>query len=78
MFAQYVELARSCSVRNNEKWINNSRVKELKMCYNGEYITNIELKDTIRSKYIDIESLGLKAKSDEEVKFKFEIVDVYE
>lgn len=62
---------------NIEKWTNNSRVKELKMYYNGEYVTNIELEDTINPQYIDIKSFGLKAKSGEEAKFKFEIVDVY-
>lgn len=62
---------------NSEKWKNNSRVKELKMYYNGEYIANIELKDTIKPQYIDISSFGLHAKSGKEAKFKFEIVDVY-
>lgn len=62
---------------NSEKWKNNSRVKELKMYYNGEFITNIELEDTIKPQYIDISSFGLNAKSGKEAKFKFEIVDVY-
>lgn len=47
------------------------------MYYNGEFITNIELEDTIKPQYIDISSFGLNAKSGKEAKFKFEIVDVY-
>lgn len=62
---------------NMEKWMNNSRVKELKMYFNGKYVTNIELEDTISPQYIDISSLGLKAKSGEEISLKFEIADVY-
>ena len=57
--------------------MDNSRVKELKMYFNGKYITNIELEDNIRSQYIDITSLGLKVKSGEEFTLKFEIADVY-
>lgn len=63
---------------NIEKQTNNSRVKELKFFFNDEYISNIELEDTINPQYINIEEFGLKAKFGEEVKFKFEIVDVYE
>ena len=63
---------------NLEKWTNNSRVKELKFFFNDKYIANIELEDTINPQYINIEELGLKTKFGEEVKFSFEIVDVYE
>lgn len=62
---------------NMEKWLDNSRVKELKMYLNGKYITNIELEDTIRPQYIDINSLDLKVKSGEEFTLRFEIADIY-
>ena len=63
---------------NIEKWTNNSRVKELKFFFYDKYIANIELEDTINPQYINIEEFGLKTKFGEEVKFNFEIVDVYE
>lgn len=63
---------------NIEKQTNNSRVKELKFFFYDKYIANIELEDTINPQYINIEEFGLKTKFGEEVKFSFEIVDVYE
>lgn len=64
----------TATIRN---WVENNRVRELKMYFNDEYVTNIELEDTMKPQYIDISSLNLKVKNGEEAKFKFEIVSVY-
>lgn len=60
-----------------KNWIENNRVRELKLYFNDEYVANIELEDTMKPQYIDISSLNLTVADGKEAKFKFEIADVY-
>lgn len=60
---------------NESKWADNGRVKTLKMYVNDKFYGYIELEDTINPQYIPL--YDIKSHSTEEMKFKFEIADVY-
>ena len=60
------------------KWEKNSRVKKLKLYYEGKPVATVDLIDTISPQYIDISSLNLVIKAKSEATFKFEIMEVYE
>ena len=63
---------------SEKTWIENNRVKRLKMYFNGEYIGIINLLDTYKPQYIDIKESNLISKK---VRgngvFRFEILEVY-
>lgn len=59
------------------KWEANSRVKEMKLFFNDEFVDMLLLEDTINPQYFDLSSYGLHAASGEEGVFLFEIVSVY-
>ena len=61
-----------------EKWIANSRVKDLKLFFDGEYIDTIHLEDTIEPQYFDLKQYNLHADSGAESIFRFEIASVYQ
>lgn len=63
--------------QTEEKWSANSRVKELKMYFNGEFVDTFELRDTIKPQYFDLDGYGLHADSGADSVFRFEIVSVY-
>lgn len=58
-------------------WSENNRVKELKMYFDGEFVTVLALDDTIKQQYFDISQFGLKVQNGETARFKFEIGSVY-
>ncbi len=60
-----------------EKWAANSRVKDLKVYFNGRYIDTIHLEDSIRPQYFDLTGYKLQAASGAESVFRFEIASVY-
>lgn len=60
-----------------EKWVANSRVKELKFSFNGRYIDTFHLEDSIRPQYFDLTKYNLRADSGAESVFRFEIASVY-
>lgn len=70
-----------CIVNGNAKsatkWQENSRVKSMKLYYEGEYLGDIELEDTIKPQYIDLSPLNIKVGNGFDAHFKFEITDVY-
>jgi hypothetical protein len=70
-----------CIVNGNAKsatkWRENSRVKSMKLYYEGEYLGDIELEDTIKPQYIDLSPLNIKVGNGFDAHFKFEITDVY-
>lgn len=60
-----------------EKWTANSRVEDLKLFFNGEYIDTFHLEDTIEPQYFDLKQYNLRADSGAESVFRFEIASVY-
>lgn len=70
-----------CIVNGNAKsatkWQENSRVKSMKLYYEGEYLGDIELEDTIKPQYIDLSPLNIKVGNGFDAHFRFEITDVY-
>lgn len=60
-----------------EKWADNNRVRELKVYFNDKYVGVVRLEDTIKPQYIDISDWNLGTANGEEVKFRFEITDIY-
>ncbi len=62
---------------NETKWQENSRVKSMKLYYEGEYLGDIELEDTIKPQYIDLSPLKIKVGNGFDAHFRFEITDVY-
>ncbi len=70
-----------CIVNGNAKsatkWQENSRVKSMKLYYEGEYLGDIELEDTIKPQYIDLSPLKIKVGNGFDAHFRFEITDVY-
>ena len=65
---------------NNEKlWKENNRVKTLLMYVDNEPYAYLELEDTINPQFFNVwENERFEINPSQEVKFKFEIVDVYE
>ncbi|MDO5446053.1 MAG: hypothetical protein Q4F31_10600 [Eubacteriales bacterium] len=64
--------------RTPETWEANSRVKELKLSFNGEYVDSLFLQDVIEPQYFDLRPYGLHADSGEDSVWRFAIVSVYE
>ena len=62
---------------NEEIWKMNGRVKQFKLYFNGTYVADLLLEDTIQPQYFSIRALGLWAASGEEFTLRFEIADVY-
>ena len=60
-----------------EQWAANSRVKELKLYFNGEYRTTLLLKDSIQPQYFDLSEFCLHADSGADSVVKLEIASVY-
>lgn len=63
--------------RTPETWAANSRVKELKFSFNGEYVDSLRLEDIIEPQYFDLTPYGLHADSGAESVWRFAIVSVY-
>ena len=64
--------------RTPETWTANSRVKELKFCFNDEYVDSLFLEDTMEPQYFDLSQYHLHADSGADSFWRFEIVSVYE
>ena len=62
---------------NAEKWKANSRVADLILYFNGEYVDTLHLEDTIAPQYFDLGKYELHADSDADSVFRFEIASVY-
>lgn len=63
--------------KDKTTWLNNNRVKTLKFYFNGKYVCDLNLDDTIIPQYFDLSAYKIHADSGEEVTFMYEIVDVY-
>ncbi len=63
--------------KNEKAWKNNSRVKSLKLYFNDEFVTTLEIEDSMKPQFISLSSLHLSARDSEESTFRFEIADVY-
>lgn len=63
--------------RTADAWKANSRVHELKMYFNNEYICTLPLLDTMEPQYFDLLAYQLHAGSGAESTFRFEIASVY-
>lgn len=63
--------------RTPEAWAANSRVKELKLFFNGAYVTAFTLADSIEPQYFDLTPYRLHADSGADSVFRFEIASVY-
>jgi hypothetical protein len=61
--------------RSEKLWRANSRVKDLKVIYNGRYLTTVHLEDTIKSQRIALPKMVFRPGRQE--KITFEIADVY-
>jgi hypothetical protein len=61
--------------RSEKLWLANSRVKDLKVLYNGKYLTTIHLEDTMKPQRFDLPKMLLRPGRQE--KITFEIADVY-
>lgn len=63
--------------KNTETWLNNSRVKRLKMYYNDMPYAILELKDTMNLQTFDVGILGYHSDNSPNWTLKFEILQVY-
>ena len=63
--------------KDESTFINNGRVKTLKMSVNGEYVCDLNLIDTAKPQYISLRGLNLFTSFSEDCVFSFEIADVY-
>lgn len=64
-------------VKNKTVWRNNSRVKQLKMCYNGEPYAILDLEDSRSMQCFEVGTLGFHDNNHPAWTLKFEILDVY-
>ena len=63
--------------KTEKAWLDNGRVKRLRMYYNGEPYAILELEDTRRLQSFDVGILGYHDASSPDWTLKFEIIDVY-
>jgi hypothetical protein len=63
--------------KSQSAWNNNSRVKKLKMYYNGKPYAILNLKDTRAEQVFFVDTLGYHKKGAPDWTLKFEIQDVY-
>ncbi len=63
--------------KTEKAWLDNGRVKRLRMYYNGEPYAILELEDTRRLQSFDVGMLGFHDASMPDWTLKFEILDVY-
>ena len=63
--------------KTEKAWLDNGRVKRLRMYYNGEPYAVLELEDTRRLQSFDVGILGFHDASKSDWTLKFEIIDVY-
>jgi len=63
--------------KTEKAWLDNGRVKRLKMYYNGEPYAILELEDTRRLQSFDVGILGFHSTSAPNWTLKFEILDTY-
>lgn len=63
--------------KTEKAWLDNGRVKRLRMYYNGEPYAVLELEDTRRLQSFDVGILGFHDASAPDWTLKFEILDVY-
>ena len=63
--------------KTEKAWLDNGRVKRLRMYYNGEPYAVLELEDTRRLQSFDVGLLGFHDASAPDWTLKFEILDVY-
>ena len=63
--------------KTEKAWLDNGRVKRLRMYYNGEPYAILELEDTRRLQSFDVGILGYHEASAPDWTLKFEILDVY-
>lgn len=63
--------------KTEKAWLDNGRVKRLRMYYNGEPYAILELEDTRRLQSFDVGILGFNDSSAADWTLKFEILDVY-
>ena len=63
--------------KTEKAWLDNGRVKRLRMYYNGEPYAILELEDTRRLQSFDVGILGYHDASSPDWTLKFEILDVY-
>ena len=63
--------------KTEKAWLDNGRVKRLRMYYNGEPYAILELEDTRRLQSFDVGILGYNDASSPDWTLKFEILDVY-
>ncbi len=64
-------------IKTEKAWLDNGRVKRLRMYYNGEPYAILELEDTRRLQSFDVGILGFHDTSAPNWTLKFEILDVY-
>ncbi len=63
---------------NETTWMENNRVKKMKLYFGDTYVGSFTLQDTMKPQYIDISALKMKVVTDTEAKFRLEIEEVYE
>ena len=63
--------------KTEKAWLDNGRVKRLKMYYNGEPYAILELEDTRQLQSFDVGILGFHSTSAPNWTLKFEILDTY-
>ena len=64
-------------VKSATAWKNNSRVKRLRMYYNGKPYAILELDDSRTLQYFEVGTLGFFDASKPDWTLRFEILDVY-
>ena len=63
--------------KTEKAWLDNGRIKRLRMYYNGQPYAILELEDTRRLQSFDVGILGFHDASAPDWTLKFEILDVY-
>jgi len=63
--------------KDETTWLENNRVKSMKLYFMDEYIGTITLEDTMLPQYIDLSQVAMRVGNGCEAKFLFEITDVY-
>ena len=63
--------------KDETTWLENNRVKSMKLYFMDEYMGTITLEDTMLPQYVDLSPVAMKVGNGCEAKFRFEIADVY-
>ncbi len=63
--------------KDETTWLENNRVKSMKLYFMDEYMGTITLEDTMLPQYVDLSPVSIRVSNGCEAKFRFEITDVY-